>query len=97
MSEVLLQTEGDRSLMTPLGIIEGDILTYLERHGTTSMRRLVRELEGPASLVVMAVGALIRGGLARAVQHDLEIIVEARPEDAQAARAPDDCPEEWGG
>ena len=78
MSEALGQAAGDRSLMTTLGIIEGDILSDLEQHGTTSVRRLVRELEWPAPLVMMAVGALIRGGMVRAIQHDLEIIVEAR-------------------
>ena len=67
------------SLMTRLGLVEGEVLTYLEEHGTTALRRLVRGLEWPAPLVMMGVGALIRGGLVRATQHDLEVLLEARP------------------
>ncbi len=67
-----------RSLMTPLGLVEGDILTRLEGHGATTLRRLIRELDWPAPMVMMAVGALTRAGLVRAVRHDLEVVVEAR-------------------
>lgn len=67
---------GGRSLMTPLGIAGGEILTYLEEHGATAMRRLIRELAWPAPVVMMAVGALIREGLVCATQHDLEVILE---------------------
>jgi hypothetical protein len=63
------------SLMTPIGLIEGDILTVLERDGATAMRRLIRELDWPAPMVFMAVGALIREGLLRAIRHDLEIVL----------------------
>ena len=66
------------SLMTPLGLIGGEVLTDLETHGATSLRRLIRELEWPAPMVMMAVGALIREGLVRAVQHDLEVILHRR-------------------
>ena len=66
------------SLMTRVGLVEGEILTYLEGHGTTTLRRLIRDLEWTAPLVMMGVGALIREGLVRAVQHDLEVLVEAR-------------------
>ena len=64
------------SLMTPLGVIEGEVLIYLEEHGATPMRRLTRELDWPASLVIMAVGALVRERLVRATQHELEVRVE---------------------
>jgi DNA-binding MarR family transcriptional regulator len=63
------------SLITPLGLVEGDVLTYLEEHGATSVRRLIRALDWPAPMVLMAVGALVRERLVRAVQHDLEVIV----------------------
>ncbi len=87
MTEVLLPMEEERvteprvylperPLMTTLGIVEGDILTYLERFGTTTMRQLIRELEWPAPMVMMAVGALIREGLIRALRHELEVVVE---------------------
>lgn len=70
-------------LLMSLGLIEGEILTYLERHGATTLRRLIRELEWSAPMVMMAVGALVRERLIRATQHDLEVIVE--PERAWAA------------
>ena len=64
------------ALMTSLGLIGGEVLTVLEAHGATPMRRLIRELEWPAPMVLMAVGSLIREGLVRATQHDLEVILE---------------------
>ena len=64
------------SLITTLGVIEGEALTYLEQHGATPLRRLVRELEWPAPMVMMGVGALVREGLVRATPHDLEVVVE---------------------
>lgn len=73
------------SLMTPLGLLSGEVLTYLEAHGATPMRRLIRELSWPSTMVTMAVGALVREGLAQAVQHDLEVIVEIRRAGAIAA------------
>ena len=72
--------EASASLMTPLGLISGDVLTYLEERGATTVRRLVRELEWPSQMIMMAVGSLIREGLVRAAQHDLEVIVEAVPD-----------------
>ncbi|MBI1952636.1 MAG: hypothetical protein HYT90_05645 [Candidatus Omnitrophica bacterium] len=66
------------SLMTRLALVEGEVLTYLEDRGTTTLRRLIRDLEWAAPLVMMGVGALIRAGLVRATQHDLEVLVEAR-------------------
>lgn len=64
------------SLMTPLGLIEGDVLTYLERHGAATLQRLIAEFEWPAALVTMAVGALIRSGLVRALQREFEVMIE---------------------
>jgi hypothetical protein len=66
----------DASLMSPLGVVEGEVLMYLEEHGATTLRQLTRELAWPASMVMMAVGALVRESLARAVQHELEIVIE---------------------
>lgn len=68
-----------RSLMTPLGVVEGDVLAYLDGHqGNSTLRRLYRELEWPAYMVMMAVGALIRSGLVRGIQRNLEVAVELR-------------------
>jgi hypothetical protein len=41
------------------------------------MRQLIRKSEWQAPMVIMAVGALIREGLVRGIQHDLEVIVES--------------------
>ena len=63
------------SLMTSVGLVEGDVLAYLEEHGATTSRQLIRSLEWPASLVMMGLGALVRAGVVQAVQRDLEVIV----------------------
>ena len=77
--------QGGRALVTSLGIIEGEVLLYLDVSGATTVRRLIRELEWPAPMVTMGVGALIREGLVRARQHELEVIIEPRrPEDPSA-------------
>ncbi len=66
------------SIMTPLGVVEGEVLTYLDRHGDTTLRRLNRELSWPAYMVMMAVGALVRAGLVRGIQRNLEVLVKMR-------------------
>ncbi len=86
------------AVITMLGLASGEILTYLERHGTTAVRRLIRDLSWPAPVVLMAVGALIRDGLVRATQHDLEVILE--PERTWTIPLPaltSPAPEVWGG
>lgn len=86
------------SLMTPIGRAEGEILTYLERHGVSSVRRLIRELEWPAPVIMMAVGALAREGLVRAVRHDLEVLVEPdRTWTPGCGLIQEPVPEVWGG
>lgn len=79
------------SLMTPLGLVEGEILTCLEAQGATAMRGLIRELDWPAPMVWMAAGALVRDGLARATQHDLEIVLglESHVAPSVAGRTPE--------
>ncbi len=69
---------GAPAVMTEIGLIGGDVLIYVDEHGTTPLRRIIRDLDWPAPLVFMAVGALVRAGLVRAIRHDLEMIVEAR-------------------
>lgn len=93
----LFRTEGT-SIITTLGIISGEILTDLEQHGSSTVRRLIRELSWPAPMMMMAIGALTREGLIRASQHDLEIVIELRrewqlPVDTNVQAAP----EAWGG
>ena len=70
-----LQDERGSSIMTSLGIIEGEVLLRLETHGAATLQDLTRELQWPAAMVTMAVGALVRQGLARAARHDLEVVV----------------------
>ena len=64
------------SMMTMLGMVEGEILSDLEQYGTLTLRRLIRMVEWPTMMVVMGVGALIREGLVRAVRRELEVILE---------------------
>jgi len=79
-----------RSVVTELGIIEGEVLLYLERHGATPLRRLIREIEWPSPLVTMATGALIREGLVEADQRELELILTFKaPRQACAPRLHD--------
>ena len=66
------------SLMTPLGVVEGEVLSYLDRHPMTTLRRLNQEMGHPAYMVMMAVGALIRTGLVRAIRRDLDVILKLR-------------------
>lgn len=67
---------GSSSLMTTVGLVEGEILTYLEEHGGTTLRDLVRKLGRSASMVTMGVGALIRERLAQGRQQDTNIFVD---------------------
>lgn len=70
-----MEKKGD-PLVTQLGIIEGEVLTYLEQGGRTTLRQLIRDLEWPAPMITMAIGAAIRQGLVRATRHDLEVVLE---------------------
>ena len=88
---------GSRSLVTSLGIIEGEVLLHLDVHGATPVRRLIRDLEWPSPLVTMAIGALVREGLIQARQHELEVIVEPKRPQAVPAFLEEPVPEVWGG
>lgn len=66
------------SLITPLGLVEGDVLTYLEEHGATGLRDLTRALGWSASMVRMGVGALIREGLVEGKQQGANVMVSLR-------------------
>ncbi len=73
--ETPMDRERSPSLFTLVGVVEGDILNYVEMRGGTTLRRLIQGLEWPSSLVVMAAGALIRQGLVRGNQHELEAVL----------------------
>ncbi|PIQ83442.1 MAG: hypothetical protein COV75_07345 [Candidatus Omnitrophica bacterium CG11_big_fil_rev_8_21_14_0_20_63_9] len=66
----------DGSLMTPLGLAAGEVLIEIEWSGAATLRQLIRKLDRPVYLVMMAVGVLIRQGLVRATQRELEVLVE---------------------
>ena len=74
------------SLMTPLGLVQGDILIHLEEYGATTLRYLIQSLEWPSRMVMMGVGGLIRQGLVRAVQLELDVVIEVLPREARDAR-----------
>ncbi len=75
------------SLMTPLGIVSGEVLLFIEKNGTTTLRNLIHELPWPATLIVMGVGVLIRNGLVQGVQHDLEVTLELTSQPSEAVLA----------
>ena len=64
-------------LMTFLGVIGGEVLSYLESHSRTTLRRMIEDLPWPAVWVMMAMGALIRQGLVRGIQHGADVIIES--------------------
>lgn len=75
-------------LVTVLGVVEGEILSYLEAHGASTMRRIIRMLEWPTMVVVMGVGALIRQGLVRGIRRDLEVVLEPASPDGPSRGEP---------
>lgn len=62
-------------LVTALALVEGDILTYVDEHRTTTLRQLSRALAWPSRLIMMGLGALIRDGLVRGLQRELDVVV----------------------
>lgn len=80
------------TLMTTIGLIEGEVLTYLEDHGSTTLDELALSLEWPCRFIWMAVGALTRQGLVHVTQHELDAIVETSGMPADWTESP----EVWG-
>lgn len=64
------------SLMTPLGLIEGDILRYVETRALTVIQDLIHDLEWPAHMILMAAGSLVRRGHVRAIQNEAVLVLE---------------------
>ncbi|MBI2093777.1 MAG: hypothetical protein HYT88_03530 [Candidatus Omnitrophica bacterium] len=63
------------SIITELGLTEGEVLTHLEESGPTGLRRLTLLLARPPHYVVMAVGSLIRQGLIKDFRGDWDLVV----------------------
>lgn len=83
----VMSAQVDVSLMTPLGLAAGEVLIEIDRSGGTALRQLIRKLDGPVYVVMMAVGALIRQGLVRATQRELEVMIEPIPEGSGVTQA----------
>lgn len=86
----------DTPLITTLGLIEGEVLTFLEDHGAMTLRGLIQELDWPSRMVMMAVGALIREHLVRATQRELEVILEPFTTGTRREQDQEQTPEVWG-
>ncbi len=65
----------------------GELLKEVEWSGATTLRQLIRKLDWPVHLVVMAVGVLVRQGSMRITERELEVIVEAVPECSDTAQS----------
>jgi hypothetical protein len=67
-------------LMTALGLIGGDVLTYLDEHGVGRLDELSQRIDWPRWMTLMGVGALVRQGLVRAMRQTDGVTIEGRPE-----------------
>jgi hypothetical protein len=61
------------SLMTPLGMAAGEILTEVDSDGAVTLRHLVETIGWPVHLIVMALGVLVREGLVQAAQQGPDV------------------------
>ena len=64
------------SIMTMLGITEGHVLTQLEEQGSSTIQEVLAGLNLPATLVLMAIGALVRQKLVLATKMNADILLE---------------------
>lgn len=76
MNKRIARDRAMRSLITPLGIVCGEVLLYIEEQGRTSLKSLIEALPWPETLTVMGVGALIRHGFVRGVEQTSDILLE---------------------
>lgn len=60
--------------------VAGELLNAVEWSGAMTLRQLIRKLDSPLHLVVMAVGVLVRQGLIQVTERDHEVLVEPMPE-----------------
>lgn len=71
-----MDTKEGVSLMTPIALVEGEVLNYLEANGSSTLKRIIEELKWPAVMILMGIGALIRGGLVRAKKIQDSVLLE---------------------
>ena len=87
----------DARFRTTLGLVEEEVLVYVEDYGATTLRGLIRGLGWPSRMVMMAVGALIRERLIRARQHELDVIFEPLTPGRYDTRSDEQVPQVWDG
>lgn len=63
-------------LISQLGIVQGEILSCIERKGSATLDRLMKDLVWPRHILVMAVGALIYQGLVRGFQSGHSVVLK---------------------
>jgi hypothetical protein len=74
------ESQDGSSLMTTLSIVEGALLTFLEEEqGETSVQDAINHINYPATLLLMAVGSLVRRRLILATKMDTDILLETVP------------------
>jgi hypothetical protein len=67
----------NQSLMTPIALVEGEVLETIESRGPVDLSRVLKTTKQPKPLVVMSVGALVRDGLVRATKSKQHIVLES--------------------
>ncbi len=77
-------------------LIEGELLSYLEEHGSASLRELTRELRWPVRMLWEAVETLSLRHRVRAGKFGGETIIELADNSLYAMNE-EATPEVWGG
>lgn len=70
-------------LMTELGLLEGEILLYLEAQGATDLRTLISKIPWSSQQILMAIGSLIRRGVVSGTQHSSGLLLGLAMEDSR--------------
>ena len=65
-------------LITRLGVAEGDVLDYIEKHPSITLNQLIRSMDWQPCLISMVVGLLIRQGLVQATEYGNDMLIKAR-------------------
>jgi len=65
-------------LMTRLGVVEGDVLDYVCKHPSISLKQLIRGLDWQPCIITMGVGSLIREGLVEVAEQGNDVLIKAR-------------------
>ncbi|MDP3921424.1 MAG: hypothetical protein Q8R76_11535 [Candidatus Omnitrophota bacterium] len=72
----LCGADGETSLITRLGLVEGGILEQLEQQHTTTLHELIHKMEHQPCIVSMGLGSLIRSGLIYCEEIGEELIIQ---------------------